>query len=70
MAVEDATLTDASPDRYSVQIEPKLRSDLADNKFVIFQNPKGLFRLQDNTVDWHADRASLYGISFSCIEVV
>jgi len=70
MVVEDATKTDASPDRYSVQIEPKLRSDLADNKFVIFQNPKGLFRLQDNTVDWHADRASLYGISFSCIEVV
>ncbi len=70
MVVEDATLTDASPDRYSVQIEPKLRSDLADNKFVIFQNPKGLFRLQANTVDWDADRASLYGISFSCIEVV
>jgi len=70
MVVEDATKTDATPDRYSVQIEPKLRSDLADNKFVIFQNPKGLFRLQDNTVDWHADRASLYGISFSCIEVV
>ena len=70
MVVEDATLTDKSPDRYSVQIEPKLRSDLADNKFVIFQNPKGLFRLQANTVDWDADRASLYGISFSCIEVV
>jgi len=70
MAVEDATVTDASPDRYSVQIEPKLRSDLADNKCIIFQAPKGLFRLQANTVDWDADRASLYGISFSCIEVV
>ena len=70
MAVEDATLTDASPDRYSVRIEPKLRSDLADNNFVIFQNPKGLFRLTDNTVNWDANRTSLYGISFSCIEVV
>ena len=70
MVVEDATLTDASPDRYSVQIEPKLRSDLADNKFVIFQNPKGLFRLTENTVNWDADRTSLYGISFSCVEVV
>ena len=70
MAVEDATLTDASPDRYSVRIEPKLRSDLADNNYVIFQNPKGLFRLTDNTVDWDADRTSLYGISFSCVEVV
>ena len=70
MAVEDATLTDASPDRYSVRIEPKLRSDLADGNFVIFQNPKGLFRLRENTVEWSADRLSLYGISFSCIEVV
>lgn len=70
MAVEDATLTDASPDRYSVRIEPKLRSDLADNNYVIFQNPKGLFRLSENTVEWSADRLSLYGISFSCIEVV
>ena len=70
MAVEDATLTDASPDRYSVKIEPKLRSDLADNNFVIFQNPKGLFRLLDNTVDWTGDHRSLYGISFGCVEVV
>lgn len=68
--VEDATLTDASPDRYSVQIEPKLRSDLADNNYVIFQNPKGLFRLTDNVVEWSADQRSLYGISFSCVEVV
>ena len=68
--VEDATLTDASPDRYSVQIEPKLRSDLADDNFVIFQNPKGLFRLVDNVVGWDGDQRSLYGISFACIEVV
>ena len=68
--VEDATLTDASPDRYSVQIEPKLRSDLADNNYVIFQNPKGLFRLTDNAVEWGGDHRSLYAISFSCVEVV
>jgi hypothetical protein len=82
MAVEDATLTDASPDRYSVRIEPKLRSDLADNNYVIFKtfdkgqssgtspDHKGLFRLLDNTVDWTADHRSLYGISFGCVEVV
>ena len=70
MAVEDATLTDASPDRYSVRIEPKLRSDFDASDYVIFQNPKGLFRLLDNTVDWTGDHRSLYGISFGCIEVV
>ena len=42
MAVDDATVTDASPDRYSVQIEPKLRSDLADNKCVIISSTKRL----------------------------
>ena len=71
MAVEDAVVTTTSnPDRFSVQTEPKLRSTLSSGNFVLFQNPKGLFRLQDNTVDWSADRTSLYGISFSCIEVV
>ena len=70
MAVEDATETSASPNRYSVAIEPKLRSNLADNNYVIFQNPKGLFRLSENQVDWTGDYRSLYGISFSCIEVV
>ncbi|WP_286931194.1 hypothetical protein [Marinobacter sp.] len=70
MAVEDATQTSGSPNQYAVQTEPKLRSTLSTGHFVIFQNPKGLFRLQENTVDWSADRTSLYGISFSCIEVV
>ena len=70
MAVEDALVTDASPDQFSVQTEPKLRATLSSGHFVLFQAPKGKFRLQTNTVDWDADRASLYGISFSCIEVV
>lgn len=71
MVMEDATATsDAGKDFYSVKIEPKLRSDLADGNYVIFNNPKGLFRLVGNEVEWSADRASTYGISFSCIEVV
>jgi hypothetical protein len=71
MAVEDAEVTTASsPDQFSVQTEPKLRATLSSGHFVLFQAPKGKFRLQTNTVDWDADRASLYGISFSCVEVV
>lgn len=71
MVMEDATATsDAGKDFYSVKTEPKLRSDLADGNYVIFSNPKGLFRLVGNEVEWSADRASTYGISFSCIEVV
>ena len=70
MAVEDATETSGSPNQYAVQTEPKLRSTLANGHFVIFQNPKGLFRLADNNAEWSADHRSLYGISFACIEVV
>ena len=71
MVMEDATATsDAGKDFYSVKTEPKLRSDLADGNYVIFNNPKGLFRLVGNEVEWSADRASTYGISFSCIEVL
>ena len=70
MAVADATETSGSPNQYAVQTEPKLRSTLATGHFVIFQNPKGLFRLADNNTEWSADHRSLYGISFACIEVV
>ena len=70
MAVEDATETSGSPNQYAVQTEPKLRSTLATGHFVIFQNPKGLFRLTDNTAEWNADHRSLYSISFSCVEVI
>jgi len=70
MAVEDATETSGSPNQYAVRTEPKLRSSLANGHFVIFQNPKGLFRLADNNAEWSADHRSLYGISFACIEVV
>ena len=70
MVVEDAVVTDASPDQFSVQTEPKLRSTLASGHFVVFQSPKGIFRMESNTVDWTGDRASLYGIGFACVEVV
>jgi hypothetical protein len=70
MATQDATFTDAVRDQYSVAIQPKLRSDLANGHYVVFTNPKGTFRLISNEVSWSADRISNYGISFSCIEVI
>ena len=70
MATQDATFTDASTDQYSVAIQPKLRSDLAANHYVVFTNPKGTFRMISNEVSWSADRVSNYGLGFSCIEVI
>lgn len=70
-AVEDATVTtNAGLDHVSLRIEPKLRADFADGNYAVFTSPKGLFRLNANTVSWSADAVSSYGISFSCIEVL
>tara|TARA_B100000212_G_C27350487_1_gene523397 strand:+ start:581 stop:1453 length:873 start_codon:yes stop_codon:yes gene_type:complete len=68
---EDATETNQSGDKndFSVAIQPKLRTNFAGN-FVRFANPKGLFRLAGNEVNWKADKISNYGISFSVVEVI
>lgn len=71
MVTEDATVTTVSgKDFYGVKTEPKLRSDLAENHYVVFTNPKGTFRMISNEVSWSADRVSNYGLGFSCIEVI
>ncbi len=67
LAVEDAVV---SGTQYSIQTEPKLRNDLTDGFFVTYSAPRGLFRLQDNTVTWSANQVSTYGISFAVQEVV
>ena len=70
MVTEDATFTNATTDQYSVKTQPKLRSDLASGHYVVFTNPKGVFRISSNEVSWTADRISNYGISFACTEVI
>ncbi len=71
LVVEDATVTtDSGKDFYSVQIEPKLRGALASGHYVVYQNPKGLFRMTNSDQQWQADNVSNYGIAFSCVEVV
>ena len=62
------TAVGGGANKFSVGVEPKLRSALADNNLVKFASPKGLFRLLDNDISWSADRNSIYRISFSCVE--
>ena len=45
-------------------------ADIADNAYIRFASPKGMFRLVSSEASWSADKTSLYGISISCIEVV
>lgn len=72
MATEDATVsTNSGKDHYSVQIQPKLRES-ADDHFIGFSSSynKSQFRLAANTVEWDANAASNYGMTFEFLEVV
>jgi len=53
----------------SLEIWPALRSSYT-NELVIFNNPKGVFRLATNVTSWSINNASTYGISFEAVEVV
>jgi len=72
MATGDAVITDTTTDLYSVPIQPKLRQDLTDDHFVGFDTSvnRGLFRLDNNNVDWSANQNSIYNIVFSFVEVM
>ena len=71
--VEAATETSqggSALNHFSLRIEPHLRADFADGNFAVFTNPKGLFRLTSNVVNWSGDRVSNYNFAFSCTEVI
>lgn len=53
----------------TLEIWPPLRSTYSV-KTVIFNSPKGLFRLANNVTSWSINNASAYGISFEAIEVI
>ena len=53
----------------SLEIWPALRTTYS-NQSVIFNAPKGLFRLSQNMTSWSIDNASIYGISFDVVEVL
>ena len=53
----------------NLEIWPKLR-DTYVSQAAIFNSPKGLFRLNQNTSQWSINNASAYGISFDAVEVI
>ena len=52
-----------------LEIWPALRSDYT-SETAITDNPKGLFRLNQNISSWSINNASFYGISFEAVEVI
>lgn len=56
----------------TIEIWPALRSDYTTEEegAVIFNAPKGVFRLANNVTSWSINNASTYGISFEAVEAV
>ena len=65
MVTEDAVQSGTS---IAVHTEPRLRKDLTDGYLVIFNAPKGLFRLVSKDITWSANNVSLYGITLDVVE--
>ena len=53
----------------TIEIWPSLRNDYVSST-VIFNSPKGVFRLSNNVTSWSINNASIYGISFEAVEAV
>ncbi|HAB39183.1 MAG TPA: hypothetical protein DCE52_14515 [Rhodobacteraceae bacterium] len=54
----------------SVTIQPPLKSAVTTSTAVNITNAKGVFRMDSNDLTWSANELSVYGITFSCMEVV
>ena len=54
----------------TLTIEPPLRTSYADGTTLDFTQPKGVWRLSSNDVEWSVDSASIYGFTFACTEAL
>ena len=54
----------------TLTIEPSLSAALSDNATVTYASPKCVMRMTNNELTWSANHISLYGVSFSCEEVL
>lgn len=54
----------------NLSIVPALRVSPADNAPIVVNNPRGLFRLVDNTFAWSVDPGPVYRFSFQATEVL
>tara|TARA_B110000444_G_C18780653_1_gene567246 strand:+ start:110 stop:736 length:627 start_codon:yes stop_codon:yes gene_type:complete len=63
-------VTSAGNGTATVPIEPPLKSALVDDSSIAYTNTTCIMRMDSNELYWTADQLSLYGITFSCTEVV
>ena len=54
----------------TLTIEPSLSAALSNNATVTYASPKCVMRMTNNELTWSANHISLYGVSFTCEEVL
>lgn len=54
----------------NVTIEPPLKAQITTSTTVTIDEPKGLFRMDSNDLNWSANYMSNYGVTFSCSEAL
>lgn len=66
-------LVDANSDasgNCTLTIWPDIRSGVGDDAAITVSSPKALWRLSTNEVEFSIDEASIYGITFPCVEAI
>ena len=54
----------------TLEIEPSLKVALANDATIEYTSPKAVMRMSNNDLSWSANHISLYGVSFTCEEVL
>lgn len=54
----------------SLSIQPALRTSPADGSPIIVNNPRGVFRLSDNSFTWSVRPGPVWSFSFDAVEVL
>lgn len=53
-----------------VSIEPPVKAEATAGTAVIYNSPKGVFRLEDDVSGWDSNHMKIHGITFSCQEAL
>jgi hypothetical protein len=64
------TVNSNSNGQATVDIFPALRKTVTDGDDIVFENPKGLFRLSSNVTEFVSDYNNLFSLSFSAVEAI
>lgn len=55
---------------YTADIRPPLRESPGNGSAVVLTNPKGVFRMAQNSVGWNVDNNRMIGIRFKAVEAI